>query len=410
MIAQNNVTHMYVCDNIAPVTTAAPTTVRTMGMRKIGERLCSIEAIVAGDGFQVLYMDNAGKLQVSPVLFWDNLVSKNKVAATSDTAQSVAVGYNGTTGSIEVNNSSNYLLTIGYKEGLKQFNKRLYKYGQYTSDAAATQYEIADGIMDSLVPSLNKDAYKMFKVEKLNSGTSIATSGGTLTFTNGSKSVTWIEDGNNNDAGKYNDDHADAAVGDLVRVGHATTKTYPVYKIAAITGAATTTIYLELDQPYQGATATIAAASCGIIPAASEGNYGLLVTALDSNKPFELGKWAFNPIRFDLGLSVDFGATITTVMSSPVRGAGTYKDIAEKEWELLGNRREAFRIAEYPVNYINNSLGANSAETYTLYTLQFKENSTQVIGGTAESFVTLVVAADQTDATLTTQLDTIFVF
>lgn len=392
MIAQNNVTHMFVCSNTAAVTTAVPTVARTMGMKKIGEQLCSVEAITTGDGFQVLYVDKAGKLQTSPVLFWKDLVSKYKVAATADAAQTVAIGYNGTSGAIEVNNLGEYLVTLGFKEGIKQFNKRLFKYGQYTADANATQYEIVDGIQTTLLASVRKDPYVMFKVEKINSGAQLnAMASATAAVTNGSNVVTLSED-----------ESLTCPAGSFIRFGTSGAGTAPVYKVESISVDGLTVV---LDQPYQGATA--AAFAHTSIETVTEGDWGLLITAADTNKPFEVGKWAFNPIRFDVGLSVDFGSTPVTVLTLPSRGAGTYKDIAEKEWELIGNRREAFRIAEYPLD-INSALGATSGETYTTYVLHFKEGSTKTIGGTADSFVTLMVCA--AGANLTANLDTIFVF
>lgn len=392
MIAQNNVTHLFVCSNTAAVTTAIPTVVRTMGVKKIGEQLCSVEAIVAGDGFQVQYLNAAGKLELSPVLFWNNLVSKSKVAATSDVAQSVAVGYNGTSGAIEVNNGGEYLVTIGYKDGLKQYNsKRFYKYGQYTADASATQYEIVNGIQTTLLASIRKDPYVMFKVEKINSGAQLnAMASATAAVTNGSKVVTLSED-----------ESVTCPAGSFIRFGTSGAGAAPVYKVESISVNGLTVV---LDQPYQGATAAVFAHAT--IETLTEGDWGLLITAMDSNKPFEVGKWSFSPLRFDVGLSVDFGATPVTVITSPVRGAGTYKDIAEIEWFLAANRREAFRIAEYPLT--TNYLGATSGETYTTYTLNFKEGSTKTIGGTADSFITLMVCS--AGATLTADLDTLFVF
>ena len=389
MIAQNNVTHIYVGSNTALVTTQAPTVARTLGIKRLGEQLCDASALVAGDGFQVLYLDKASKLQVSPVLYWNDLVSKRKLAASSDAAQVVAVGYNGTTGAIETNNGGEYLITIGYKDGTKMFNKRQYKYGQYTADASATQYEIADGLHTSLLATLNKDPYKMFKVEKINSGAQLnAMASATATVVNGSKVVTLSED-----------ESLTCPAGSFIRFGTSGAGVAPVYKVESITVAGTTIV---LDQPYQGTSATIAHTS---VETLTEGNWGLLITAMDSSKPFELGKWEFNPLRFDVGLSVDFGATPVTVNTNPAKGVGTYKEIATIEWELVGNRREAFRIAEYPVD-INSSLGATSGETYTTYVLQFKDRSTQVIGGTAESHITLMIASAGTN--LGNNLDTVF--
>ena len=390
MIAQNNVTHIYVGSNTALVTTQAPSTARTMGIKRLGERLCDATALGAGDGFQVLYLDKASKLQVSPVFYWNDLVSKRKLATSADAAQVVAIGYNGTTGSIEVNNGGEYLVTVGFKDGTKMFNKRQYKYGQYTADASATQYEIVNGIMTSFLATLAKDPFKMFKVEKINSGAQLnAMASATAAVTNGSKIVTLSED-----------ESLTCSDGDFIRFGTSGAGTAPVYKVVDITANGLT---ITLDQPYQGTTnATFAHTS---IETLTEGNWGLLITAMDSNKPFELGKWEFNPLRFDVGLSVDFGATPTTVVTSPAKGVGTYKEIATIEWELVGNRREAYRIAEYPVD-INSSLGATSGETYTTYVLQFKDRSTQVIGGTAESHITLMIASAGTN--LGNNLDTVF--
>ena len=389
MLAQNNVTHIYVGSNTALSTAQAPTVARTMGIKRLGERLCDATALGAGDGFQVLYLDKASKLQVSPVFYWNDLVSKRKLATSADAAQVVAIGYNGTTGSIEVNNGGEYLVTVGFKDGTKMFNKRQYKYGQYTADASATQYEIVNGIMTSFLATLAKDPFKMFKMEKINSGAQLnAMASATAAVVNGSKIVTLSED-----------ESLTCPAGSFIRFGTTGAGTAPVYKVAAISSNGLT---VTLDQPYQGITATIAHTA---VETLTEGNWGLLITAMDSNKPFELGKWEFNPLRFDVGLSVDFGATPTTVVTSPAKGVGTYKEIATIEWELVGNRREAFRIAEYPVD-INSSLGATSGETYTTYVLQFKDRSTQVIGGTAESHITLMIASAGT--TLGNDLDTVF--
>jgi len=396
MIAQNNVTHIFVGSDTALSTVKAPTVARTLGVKRTGEILCDATALVAGDGFQVLYLDAASKLQVSPVLYFNDIVSKKKVAATSDAAEVVAVGYNGTSGAIEVNNLGEYLLTIGYKSPIKMLgNKRIYRYGQFTADATATQYEIANGIQNSLLKGLAKDSYKMFKVEKINDGAQAnAIAAATVSVTNGSNTIVTSDD-----------ETLVILTGTLLRFGTSGAGSAPVYKVTGNDGGAGAARVYFLDQPYQGATnATFGAATFETV---TEGNYGLLITSLDSSKPFELGKWAFDPIKFDVGLSTDFGSTPVTINTLPAKGMGTYKEIATIEWELVGNRREAFRIAEYPLN-INGSLGATVGETYTVYTINFKDSSTKVIGGSADSFITLMIAA--AGANLTGNLDTVFGF
>lgn len=343
------------------------------------------------------------------MLEWSDLLHKSKSAYAAATVQKVVVGYNGTSGSIEVNNSDEYLLAIGYRDSLAQFgNKTLYKYAQYASTASATQYAIANGLHTTFVSANLKD--NLFYMEKLNSGTSIATSAGVLSVTKGSKVLTIAEQaGGSNDAGKYNGDAANIAVGDILRIGHATTKTIGVYKVTAISGSNSALATVTLDQPYVGATnASLAAASAGVIASASEGDYGLRIVANDADKTIVPGLFFYSPIRFDVGMSIAFGDTITTTEASASEGVGTYNLVRQAEYELLGNRREPYRIAEYPL--AAPALGAVSTETYTIYNLRFKDNSTETISGTADSYIEIIIAASVGAGTLTTALDTLLGF
>ena len=408
MIAQNNVTHMFVGSATAMSVVNAPTVARTLGKKLVGEQLCEAGALVAGNRFQILYMDSGGTLQHSPVLNWSNLLYRNRVTTVAATTQRVVVGFNGTAGSIEVNNSENYLITMSYRDQLSQFsNKSFYKYAEYTSGAAATQYAIATGLVTSFRANCSRDPYRMFYAERINSGVSTATSGGALTVTNGSVTVTTVESaGGAADAGLYNADAGTMVAGDLIRFGHATTNTFAVYKIAAITiavGGATATI--TLDVPYEGASGAVAAANAGVVPIANEGNYGVRIIANDGAKELITGRFNYSPMRFDLGLSTAFGDTITTVEAIGSKGHGTFNDVAQMEYELIANRMEPYKIAEYPISF---NLGATAGETYTLYTLQFKDESTQTIGGTADSFITLVIAS--AGGNLTVNADTVFGF
>jgi len=406
MYAQKNVTHMFVCADAALSIAEAPTTARHLGKKLVGRLACEAGALSAGNEFQLLYRDVNGTLQTSPALEWSNLLSKAKTTHSAATNQKVVIGYNGTSGSIAVSNSDEYLINVGYRDQLAQFgNKTFYKYAQYASTTSATQYLIANGLHTTFVANTKKD--NLFYMEKLNSGTSLATSGGALTVTNGSTIITTVESaGAAADAGKYNADAATIVAGDILRIGHATTKTNGVYKVVSITGGGTDDAIIVIDQPYVGPSGSVAAANAGVIPIASEGDYGLRIVANDAAKTIVPGLFFYSPIRFDVGLSDAFGSTITTVEAVAFEGAGTFNLVRQVEYELLGNRREAYRIAEYPL--APPALGATSGETYTLYNLRFKDNSTETITGTADSFIEVMVAS--AGGTLTAALDTLFGF
>lgn len=404
MIAQKNVTHMFIAADAALATTNVPTTARYIGIKKVGETLCDAGALTAAHEFQVVYLDISGKVQVSPAFKYANIISKYKIAPISAASQITSIGYNGTTGALVATNSGKYIMTIGYKDGLKQIgNKRLFKYAEYVADATATQPEIALGLAKSLQMNLEKDAFQRITVKAL---CSYAVTAGDLFDANtavvkGSKYISHAAN-HNYSAGES------LAVGDYVRlgaVGLGTALTSNVYKVIALTSATV----IELDRPVVEPTGTYAfgTVDAEVIRAANANgaDWGIRLTAADSSKPFELGKFAWDAIRFDVGLSTDFGTTPNLLTTKPTKGMGTYKEIAQMEWELQNNRREPYRIAEYPVTFTSNAV---STDVYDyIFDIRFRENSTETIGTEAESFVQLVIAC-VTGGTTSTALGTVF--
>lgn len=404
MIAQQNVTYLYIGANAACVATAVPGTARYIGIKKVGETLCGAAgALAAGDRFQVLYLDLNGKVQKSPVFDWTNVISKSKLAPIAAAAQVTSIGYNGTSGSIDLTDYGKYIVTIGFKDSLKQFgNKRLFKYAQYTADSTARQDEIALNLAAALQINLENDAYQRILVKALCNAA--VTSGNAFdhnaTVVQGTQYVT-VGTNKQYAAG------SDLAVGDYVRfgtVGAGTALTNDVYQVTELTS---TTVF-KVDRIIQVASGTYATATddLEVIPAATgaAANWGLVLTANDSAKPFELGKWSWDAIRFDTSVSADFGSTTVSVDTKPTKGVGSYKDIATLDWELQNNYREPYRIAEYPVTFVSNAV---STDTYNyIYNIRFADKSTETIGGTADSYTQLMIAS--MGGTLSADLDTFF--
>ena len=406
MIAQKNVTYLFV-DTAALATTAAPATARYMGVRRIGEQLCDASALVAGDQFEVLYMNAASKVVKSPMFTWNNLISKSKRAVAALTSQVSSIGYNGTDGDIVATNLGNYLVTIGFKDLTKMVgNKRLFKYGSYVAGATATKYDIATGLADSLAANMKKDAYQRVVVKLLCSFAQV--NGDCIDddvyVVKGSKYLTFLTDAD------YSTNET-PVIGDYIRLGaagSAPTVASPVYRVVKTTLAHNATDLIELDRPVTNASGTYVEGSfdaCVIRKADAEAattKWGIVLTGNDTDTPFELGKYGINLIYFSVGVSTDFGTTEVRLDTVPKVGEGTYKQVAQLDWELQNNRREAYRIAEYPVTFTSN---ASTGDTYTyVHDLRFKDNSTETIGGTADSYTQLMIvtiaAADANVATV----------
>jgi hypothetical protein len=407
MIAQNNVTHLFILSDAHFVTTAAPTVVRTAGVLRAGEAACDYSALVAGDRFKVLYYNAASKLVISPLFATNDIISPiSKVAPTTAVSQVSTVGYNGTDGDIVETNYGKYLVAVGLRDTLKLIGgKRLYKFGDYTASATCHKYDVAIGLADSLYANLNQDAFLRVVPKAICSSAYAAGN----TFTHDATVVQYSQYVTVATNSQYATS-TELAVGDYVRLGAATTPTVndPVYRVLELTSG---TIF-KVDRPVTNASGSYTHSGTvmtEVIPKAtaeaSTVKWGLKLTGNDDAQPFEVGKYGNNVILFSLGASVDFGTTEIRLATSPVWGRGNYHDVAQLDWELQGNRREAYRIAEYPVSFTSNAV---STDTYTyIYTIKFREKSTDSIEGPVQSLVTLMFVAKGTNAV--SDIDAMFV-
>jgi hypothetical protein len=391
MNAQKNVTYLFPVADVAVLNGANPTVARTLGIRRRGELLCDNTALVAGDWFQFLYMDASTHLVTSPMLAWSNLISNTIQAPSALASQVSTIGYNGTDGDIVATNSGNYLVTIGFRDSLKMIgNKRLFKYGEYQALATAHNHDIAIGLADNLEKNLSKDAFKRVVVEVLCSAAYDADHhyDSTVTVVNGQQTIAVTN--------LLYHTGSTLAVGDYLRF-NAVVGTPPpaitdsVYRVTAITG----TTVVTLDRPLTCQTGAYHEAGPDlqvIAKADAEAagvKWGIRLTGNDTDAPFELGKFGNNLIFFSVGASSDFSTTEVRLGTTPKIGYGTYKALAQLDWELQANRKEAYRIAEYPLSFTSNALSTETISNVRV--LRFKDNSTEAIGSSVDSFIEIII-------------------
>ena len=322
------------------------------------------------------------------------------------TNQTDYIGYNGTTGSIEVTDNNVYKVNITYR-GTDAFDasRMTIKHGVYKSDASATQAEIAAGLTNSLITNFSREGIKLkynldlIKFERVNSGTSVATSGGTISFLNGSKYVTIL--GTGADAGKYNNDGSTIVAGDYLRVGHATTTTYPVYKVAeVVSGGGATTMVVKLDIPYQGTTNTaVAAASVGVIPAASVSNFGIKMTGTEL--PYSAINFNYGRSAWITGLQ-DFGAT-TVTSTAMTLGSGNGKAVNELESWIAFNRGNWY---PYATGATLPTLYSLTTGEYALINISYKDEYVTEMGHGSDTYAELWIACEKGSGTVYSDADT----
>ncbi len=318
------------------------------------------------------------------------------------------IGYNGSTGSIAVSNSDIYHIHVIRDDNSKTWGEhKQFKLGAaYESDASATETEIADALFTNLV--------KNFGVERKKSGVTVTNVGrissAAVTAANAFDNDATVVKGVNAvtvaTSLEYNGGAGTAVAGDYVRigsVGEGTALTSNVYKITEVNS-----LVLTLDAPILEASGTYAAATADleVIPAATAkaANWGLMLQS--AAKKFVAGLFKYGQVRFDVSLSDAFGTTITTEAVSPSKGVGTYKEVAEMEWELRNNQREAYHNASYPVT---ETLNAVSTKTYDTINIDFINDSARGVNQRELSFMSLIIATEnESTSTIHTDLKDIF--
>lgn len=338
-----------------------------------------------------------GTIQKSPVYDKADIVKAKVKAYAAKTNQIDYIGYNGTAGSIDVINDNQYYIHLYIQELLRSNTdgKRV-KHGIYKSSAAATQAEIAAGLLKSLINNFSREAeqYIVFTMLTDNAGAAI-TGTGTITVNNGSKTVL---------AGT--DVDAILAVGDYIRLG-STAVTGAVYKIVSMDTTAQT---MQLDVPYQGTSlAAQAEGSSEFVTAAlmAVANCGIKMTG--QNLTFKTGKLNDAVVLWETQL-VDFEDTTTDFKSTAAyAGSGTINQIKQLEWFMQGfegeTYREGFSGLHSPRTNADASVGGGG---YDLLRASFETKTTNgFISNVSSQAFTIAVPATAPNYAITATADDI---
>jgi len=269
---------------------------------------------------------------VSPIIKKADVVKASRKVYTAATEQVDYIGYNTSSGSIDAINDNLYRIRLSMDESLNSNKGRIYiKDGVYQSDATATQVEIANGLVNSLINNFKREPEKAMKFERVTSSTVTGATTGTLDVRYGSPYVTASSDIDNSATGTT------MVVGDyLVILGVA-------YKVIALDN---TNQIATLDVPYQGTTnSAVADANVSFIQAAAAatGNWGVKITGRPLK--FVVGKIAYRKARWVTSIQ-DFGATTITNSVGASEGTGTTEQAQEFEYFMRGNDSENFHMGE----------------------------------------------------------------
>jgi len=277
---------------------------------------------------------------VEPVLLSGAIAKAHIVTANAvrtlwtDTVEQVDfIGFNGTSGAIQAINNTLYHIRINLNQSItSNVGGVSVKHGIYDSDASTAQWEVAQGLAQSITFDFSKETDKQVVAERLCDETGTALTGtGDITVTNGSKYIQ-----------AATDIDAVLVVGDFIRLGAGITAAFPVYQVIAIDAA---TEVATLDQAYQGvsdvlltATETISIANAAGIA----GEWGVRLTG--QVLPYRVGKINFAVTGWVTTLE-NMGTT-SLQSSGAVVGTGNTNQLKDLEFFVQGNEGDYFRMGE----------------------------------------------------------------
>jgi len=277
---------------------------------------------------KIMIMQSQGSalpVVISPEIKKSNILTYKGGAYVAPVQGISYIGYNGSTGSIDVVNDNPYTALVYTYDSPTWAEKSPAIIGYFKSDSAATQQEIADGLTASMYQNKkNIQAAKPFLVERVNGGASTGNLGATITTVQDSAVIACTTT-------------AGPSVGDYIRLGTALTS--PVYKITAISTNVSFTVDVPVDSV--GASFTVGNAKYIAAATAQAANFGLKLTGLAQPVSQSLiqngGLQEYYFVRFKPNL-VGFGATSTDYNNTvAVSGSGVPAQVAVEERQLLGN-------------------------------------------------------------------------
>jgi len=249
---------------------------------------------------------------------------------TASQEQITTIGYNGTSGSLQAINDNKYHVRISLRQGLTSNHGGLYlKHGYYTSDATATEFEVAKNLLLDLSNEFSKEADRPVIATMLcnNAGAALGVGPSTLSVNYGSRYIL------------ASDTTHTLVAGDVVRIGGTATTT-PVYVVKSVSGAT-----IELESRYLGASATGVAGEVITAALAAAASFGIVLTGAAAG--YRVG-------RLDQDLSVNsfdvtlenFGTSTFGLTQQAKPGTGTEKQIKALEFFLQGNEGDYLRLGE----------------------------------------------------------------
>ena len=276
-----------------------------------------------------------------------NVISFKGLSYAAPQEQLSYIGYDGSAGSIDASQTTDYVLRLSMLHDKDVWSNRLKTFIlRYSPTSTTDQTDIVDYFASLL--SDNSDVSSEVSVERLSDNAGVAEVP-TLLVTKGSKTAT------------LSATSATIVAGIYLRIG-GTAVTDPVYKVSAISGTTIT-----LDQKYQGASAAASVLESITAALANASNMGLKFTGLAQT--FEVLKFKYIKVKFQFQLS-GFGVTTVSYTQESKPGSGTYEQVSELEQINIGFEGAVDRVGASAPSGRSDAVAGN----YDIISLEYFNN------------------------------------
>lgn len=335
-----NAQEIFIGANVAALSTGVvPNDGEIIVLDEQGARVTTASAATT-DKFK-LVLGRAGQNPLfSDLIEVSSISNVNSAAGAARVNQVTSIGFDGTSGSIDVVANNLYYIRLYVQELLSaESDGQKIKHGVFKSVSSSGQADISLGLTSSLINNFLREAEKFITFKAICSEALAAAFDfdETVSVVKGSTKI------QNADATPTYNTGTSPVVGDFVRIGATATGavslTSDVYKIVAISGGEMT-----LDRPVQveGGDRVTGSSYTQVIPAAvgNLADWGVVLTGADLN--FGYPDYKYKIARWETQLE-NFGSTLLgEVAGSP--GVGTYESIASLEHFLKGFQGEIYRM------------------------------------------------------------------
>jgi len=356
-----------------------------------------ISSLTTGQDFIIVQGNGSDKPLLKTPILNEARIKKTVGAHRAAKQQIATIGFDPTlnTGSLPVANSTSYSIKIRKNDNDSANQSQPMPLSvQFKTDSTGTQKELAFGL--AYYGNLNfadelGNGYLKFDVVCNAAGSALGAAPDTVVGLAGSKTLTLTDTGANNSMFAV-------AVGDLVRIGTATSA--EIFLVKASTATSTAGGVLTLDRPLKADVSLLGTTAYFITAAAAAtANFGLRITGIENK--FDVTKFRnYYANRFSVTFS-DSSTQVTKVQGA-FDGVGVWQKVALDEYMTYGFEGQN-TVMDTPATpryqFVQSSATSGSIDTnkYSAYQIEWVEDVRGLVSVVpAKGSVILYLNLDQT--------------